>query len=95
MPRLNIPQRSKLLTSDAVVRERAIELDDMVEEYADYYFRDGNELDNDTRGVEREKDGERGDKPVLTTASEALEACRELVQLLQMQGLHGLELFNA
>lgn len=69
------------------LRERAIELDDMLEEFA-YYLE---EEDNSTTA-----DDDRGDDgPVLQTPEEALAAAEELIHILDMQGLHGEPLFVA
>ena len=62
------------------LRVRAIELDDMVEEFAEYC--------DDPAIWEDEK-------PAVVTASEALEIGQKLIRLLKRQDLYGLELFNA
>ena len=62
------------------LRVRSIELDDMIEEYAEYC--------SDPTIWEDEK-------PAVVTAEEALKIGQKLIRLLRMQGLYGLELFNA
>lgn len=62
------------------LRVRSIELDDMVEEYAEYC--------SDPTIWEDEK-------PTIVTAEEALKVGQKLIHLLRKQTLYGLELFNA
>lgn len=65
-----------------LLRERAIELDDMIEEFF-FYLDDPSLL---TAG---------DDGPFLRHADEALEAGEELIKVLDQQGLYGELLFTA
>lgn len=65
-----------------LLRERSIELDDMIEEFLFYL---------DDPSIPADAD----DGPFLKNARQALEAGEELVELLDKQGLHGEPIFTA